>query len=758
MMLRALFKKKIQEFRASHSEGLLVVLFVFSLLPLFSVFFDTPLALFASTFPLVMVGCFLGPICAVTAFQGEFANQANRFLECLPLRRSAIWLAGYLSGLAMLCLAVVSLFWLAAVLFPVVSSANTGSEWQDADVHLFFSYLVPSRVALAVSCSSILFWTFSVTVFPAAYLETIDGKQNGVGALFFFGPLLLPIAMMVFLGQLGIMPSGLGLSPVLLASGLLFSAGSFALFALVPKHITRTKHVLLGLGLFLAIFGTLLGQLYAKHLAWRVLDASQPLEIEDVYPAHLEGEPNLLVAEVRSYRSSKHCVSIDVEKGTYHDLGRKMELLEVPDNDSGLLHFLHCPYGVFRFDVYGFDYFASLTPDGARKRSFKIRCDRSVDKDSVRWLPDRELLVYPAYDRLTERSYLRVADSNGASVKKFEINSRSFLMNAAGQALVLAPVETTDDEAPANEEPYMIIDLDSGPIHRFGLPGRVVCFSKDLTRVICSRTRVEGGRQYMSYFIVELPSLKERPLLSEDEFPPQEVTTQVDPTVHANIAKVDNDPRSYLRINDAFDKALRVKQRVDGDHFRYSIVLLDLDTGQQRTLVPESATPETPIVITKGLRGDPITVNRFTADEAGFIYTVGQEVYLCEIEDPQPILLADNSIPLEGAEEELETLNDAPREKYPTVYSPSGRRVLRYANIYQPFIPNRGRRLKFSAVEIFEGGKPVRLHTGSRTIMGATWLDDQRIVFHDDEAIHLLESTGGPARQIFPPVASAGSD
>jgi hypothetical protein len=59
-------------------------------------------------------------------------------------------------------------------------------------------------------------------------------------------------------------------------------------------------------------------------------------------------------------------------------------------------------------------------------------------------------------------------------------------------------------------------------------------------------------------------------------------------------------------------------------------------------------------------------------------------------------------------------------------------------------------RLKFSAVEVFEDGKPVRLYTSQRRIRGALWLDNERIVFCEDEAIYLLGSSGGPPRQIFP--------
>lgn len=750
-MLKALLKKKREEFRAGNGAGMLWLLLVISLLPLLRVLFDTPLVTLVSVGPLIVAGIFMGPLCGLSAFLGDFVQQANRFLEYLPLRRSAIWLASYLSGLALLCLAAVSLFWLAVLLFPW--GLDMDAAWYGSDPDSLIAYLLPGRFAVVVSCGSLLFWAYCVSVFVVAFS---GGRETGasvaIGILLGYAALLLPFLAITFLHRLDVLPSGLALVPVLLTSGVLYSAGSYALYALVPKHITPTRHGLLGIGLFLAISGLLLGQLYVKHLAWRNFDPSLPLRVESVYRAQLAGEPNLLLADIESRRSGRHCVLLDVEQGTYHDLGRGLEFLEVPDNNSGLLHFMRSPYpGIYSPYEYGL--FASRAPGAAWSRSFRILRDRQMGGAHVRWLTDGKNFLYSSYCEEDETRYLYVGDSKGNLMRRFEVGyGADFLMNSSGQAVAIAPADaagngTTDRMPASRQKPYMLIDVESGTVERFGLPGGVVYFAKDLHRAICKRTRVQNGRQYTSYCVVELPSLEERQILSEDEFPAQEVTSQVEVEFDASLATDDEEePTTFLRVNDAFDTALWLKQRVEGDYFRYSIIAIDLDTAEQRVLVPESATPRMPVVFTERAEGTQITIDQFTADQAGFTYAIGVRIYLCEIDSGQSVLLADNGAPMDGVEEVLQTA-DGWQPIYPTVYSPSSRFVLRYTNIWdEPFT----QRLRFSAIEIFRHGQPVRVHTGQRPIQGVLWLDEQRIIVRGEDTIQLLDLAGGSPRQIFP--------
>lgn len=103
-------------------------------------------------------------------------------------------------------------------------------------------------------------------------------------------------------------------------------------------------------------------------------------------------------------------------------------------------------------------------------------------------------------------------------------------------------------------------------------------------------THVENGRQYPSYCVVELLSLEERQILSEDEFPPQEVTSQVEVEFVAGLSTDGDEPTTFLRVNDAFDTALWLKQRVDEQRIvvcgEDTIHLLDLAGGPLRQIFP----------------------------------------------------------------------------------------------------------------------------------------------------------------------------
>lgn len=756
-MLRALIRKKLLEFRANKGPWAFALLLAFSLLPLVRLATDRPEATLLPLGLLSMVAWFMAPSAAAAAFRGDFTNQANRFLEYLPAKRSAIWLASYSSGLVLLCLAAITLFWLEVLLFPIGTETNAiHHSYYDPDF-FFFGYLLHGRWGMAVFFGSALFLGFSVVTFSAAYLDRKDlppTNNPATGGMFLWW-MFMPVCVGATLGFLQVVPSGLALSPVLLTTGLLYSAGGYGLFALAPKHITPAGRAWLGTGLFLAISTAMVGQLYLYHLEWRVFDPSLPFEIERVYRPRPE-DPNLLLADVRSYRSGNHCVSIRVADHTYHDLGRWLTFLEVPD-DNGLLHFVNRRREFGRWKD-----FVRMAPDGTRRRSFAIpgvgrHGVGSYAGRDVQWLAGKGLLVYAAYEhREDSRLWLCAADSDGRLLKQFPVDSARFLATPTGKVLAIGPGAEPRD-AMSNgplaheEKPYMLIDLESDSIRRFGLPGSPVRFARDLRRVLCSRFRIENGRRYQSGVLVELPSLAEELMIPEGDLEATELTSQVNLALEPAIPTDEDGPNQFLMVNDGFDKAAWVKRRVDGDYFRYSIALVDLDTGKREIAVPESATTPMPVVMTQGTAASPTNLLKFTPDQAGITYTIGPRVYLCDIDERQSILLADASIGWDSDAVDAVRLFRQPQD-YSADLSPSGRRVLRLWNHWVK--PTSGMvqrpQLEFAAIDVFEGGKPVRVYTSQRYIEGAQWLDDERIVFHEADAIYVLESTGGPPQQVFP--------
>lgn len=736
-MLKALVKKKIRELHASQVYLGQATLFVLSFLALLARLL-WPSGIFV-LLPLALIGFFLGLFCVIAGFGGDYVKEAHRFLEFLPIRRSAIWLVGYLTGGCLLCLSSVLLFGTGVLLFQPSPVPE-------------FAFFVPGRFALVASGATILFWMFSIAVFPVASLD--KGKQGAtnVGVMMLIA-VFLPIAVCGFLRQLRILPPATDLIPVLLISALLYSIASFSLFALMPRHLKRTTRIAGAIAAFLVCTAALFGHLYLKYLTWRTIGVSEPLEIVHVYQPRLDDQPNLILADVKSYRSGRHEVSIDVAQGTHHDLGRWLTFIEVHNNDSGLLHFVSSRDDGFR----GGHAAVTMAPDATRRHSFRFETGRSYfDCVHVRWLQNPRRLMYPSHSRETQQSYLCVADCTGKILERFQVAqySNRFVLSPTNQVLALAPRETTTGRSAgatpaADEKPYMIIDLDSGSVIRFDVPGEAHLFAKDLERVICKRERIQEGRRYRSYVLVDLPSFDERVVLPEEEFPPSEVTSQVQTTITPNITTDNEVPTPFLRVNDSFDTAFWVKQRVEGDYFRYSIVLIDLDTGQRQVVVPESETLKLPVVLSGGeARTSPVTVHRATADGDGLLFGVGKQVYLYSLPKQESALVADNEILLEASYEDSEV-------RYSTVHSPSGYRTLRFGQVYEKSADDSwSSQLRFAAIDVFREGKPIRLFRGDNFIKGVIWLDEERLIFYEEQAIYSLDTTGGSAQQIFPPTTT----
>jgi hypothetical protein len=755
-MFKALWKKKLQEFRAKKLPILLLILLVFSFLPLLPVWFKS----FPITVPLFfvvyMMAWLLGPMIAIFAFSGDFANQSNRFHEYLPIKRSAIWLVSYLSGLVVLSLGAVVLLWSQVLLVPWILAQleHIGLESADPNRISFAEYLLPNRLAAVVFFGSFLYCMYSGSVFFAAFLDRKDapaGNQYALGAMV-LPMFVLPFVVVVPLMQFLVVPSALALSPVLLASGALFSAGGLMLFALLPKHLSRIKRNTLGFYLHLALLAALVGLLYGKYLTWRVLDITLPMDIEKVYSAELEGRPDLLLVDVQSYRSGSHTMSLDLKNGAYHDLGRGLTFLEVPKDKSGLLHFWYSSK-LTRYESP--DYFMSLAPDGTGVHSFKIPCDLSISDTSLaRWFPDKQQLVFEGrlkdHDRKNNRDYLFVADSNGNLLKHFEIHDFDCMVNEAGVALVRAPIAEDDaslSASPKAKVSYMYIDIFSGAIRRFELSDFLNEFSKDLNRVLCGRPRIQNGRKYASFVCIELPSLKERTILSEDDLPVETITSPV----NLEVPSMDG---MYLReftIDDSFHRMLWLKRRIDGELFRYSIVLIDLNTGKKQEVVPESKLPAMPVVTAmQGPGMEIVNCIEYTADGAGFTYQIGPKIYLCDLKTREATLLADTSKGLDAPKERQDVFS----YHQPIVrYSPSGRRIMTFENILKE-PGNEREKITFqsAAIHVFQNGKPIQIYTGKQLILGAQWLDEDRILFHENAEIYVLNASGGSPRQVFPPI------
>lgn len=767
-MFQALIRKKVLEFRVKKEAIPLLFLLGVSLLQFVRLAFDTPEARFLPLVPVVFLAWAWGAISAATSFRGD-DSQAHRFLDYLPLRRSAIWLVNYSYGLLLLGLGAAVLLWSTVLVLPSPIDA-VAPEYNLSHGLLLPAYLVPDRCAMIVFCGSALFWLFSVVAFPAAFRDGPDTPASGAGwaVIAMLASMGAPVAVIAMLGWLRVVPSALALSPILLVSGALYSLGSFALSVWTPKHLSAGGRGIIAVALFLAISGALAGHLYAQHLAWRVFDPSLPMRIGPLRQPHRRN-PDLLLADVYSYRSGSHYVAFHVADSTYHDLGRGLAHINDSENNSGLLYFGYAASGrEFDSPPSCWEQFLCVRPDATRLESFKFPGGR-ICSGNVRWLPDVRLVAYVDRPEEDRRYYLCVIDTSGSLLRRFEIGDLRFLASSAGKAIAVAPPEDTGDlrHAPLREgAAYLLIDLEGGTVRPIRFPGTVECVAPDLRRVICSRTRIRDGRLYTSFVLVDLPNMAERVILSDADLPATVVTSQVDLSVNPGLPSgltIGNDRTPLLLMNHAFDTALWARRRVEGDQFRHSIILVDLGTGKRQLIVPESATLPVPVVMAQDDRGWPTTLETFTADQRGFLYTIGARLYHCDIASRQTVLMADDEIHLDTAKGGGQLEPDG-KSRYrvacsPAIRSPSQKRALRYVNIWDRLpIDNQKVRLDMAAIDVFRDGRPVRRYSGDRPIWQACWLDDERIVFQEDSTLLLLESDGGMPRQIFPPITNRATE
>jgi|GEM_PF-1562822 len=743
-MLKALIKKNWAESRAKKMPHFILIVFVLSLADLS---FGLPAVVWA------IIGIFLiimGPVNALGGFIGDVNKDYYKFLEYLPLRRSAIWFSNFLDGLMSLFLMILPLVWQRVVFYKPV------------DIEPFV-YCIPTRWAIFVGGLAGIFWMFSVAVFFSAYF---DLRPLGASTAVIF-PLVLLLLFMTCLAKALILPSATEIAPIFFLSGLFFSAGSFFLFAVVPKHMRRERQFcLIALPLFLLITALGTGHLYLNLRKWKELEPWEKVRIFSVHPLKIKGEPERLLLNIHSERSRDHFITLNVESGISHHLGRGL----VRMGESALPWQNKRLYFQTSFDAQGlfqeiYSALVSVKSDGSDLRRLFTAGDyrRSGEQESVsRSLYTIQVSGDDSFFVLSEYVYrkkdnssitnLVVSDEYGRVMRKIEArNYADFYLSPTNNLLCLMPLkETRDKEKVVDESPYRIIDLKTSATKRFDLPGSVIWFSPNLDRVACLETRIAQGRRYQSITLVSLPPLNRRIILSEQDMPVQEIQTQVREkiTPECKVLKTDftaekSFSESVLYFNKAFDRAVWLKKRVDGDDFRFSLILINLDNGERKEIVGEADLPRQPLVTADSRTERPVVIHGFDSSGRGVIYNAQDKIFLVEAGMERPMLLADDS-----TRENPKTILEKTEVRYEIVFSPSRHRVMRYRTWSEYWGPLKGTRSITSRLEVFEDGNPRTIYTSEGTI-SAFWLDEERIIVKEAYGLFLLNADGSGLRRIF---------
>lgn len=682
----------------------------------------------------------IGPVGAVSIFGLDVHKDRFRFLEYLPIPRWQLCAANYIKALAGVVVVTVALFWHKVV-------------FREPDVF-------PSRSEMVFGVGSILFALFSLAFFFCTYYEKrlilllpipFIGVPVVVSGIYFFGRTFLT-------------PSPLEIAPICFVAGLLFSLAGFLLFVVPSEHMPRWKHFLfLGSPAFGVICGIAVGHLYWSALRWKELQPGEDLAMFGVVPVTPEGGSNLLVAEVRSSRSGIHAVCIDVDGRSYRPLGRGLEWRPAaePKGEAQTLSFLSSfsPNGLL-LDA---RYFVTVRPDGSGLRRV-LQADEPLAyyRRRFRWSPSGESLVYVEHRYAEDSSgeYLVIADAAGktrleiphiedshpAGRGPFLINERGFLV-----ALLRTDVPEGEEQSTAEEGPYVGVDLETLDTQRFDLPGSVLAFSRDLTRAACIRSQVAKGKRYESLVLVEIPSLVERVILSEDEMPAVELGQQVTEDVNRFVdfdRFRDSGGGGYwggFRFNESLDKAVWLKTRAEEDFLVLFLELIDLTSGESRVLRTPSEAGRVPLVRDTA---QDTRMGVFGLTKAGdaVIYQLGEAIFLHNFAEDEPRILANLARKDEAAVTAGFELSRSPR----TSFSPDRRHVLRQTE-YSRYDDEPRPTETASTVEIFdEKGVPKLVFATKEGTYHAFWIDNDRIVIFGGDEVLLATRAKTGLEHIFP--------
>jgi hypothetical protein len=166
--------------------------------------------------------------------------------------------------------------------------------------------------------------------------------------------------------------------------------------------------------------------------------------------------------------------------------------------------------------------------------------------------------------------------------------------------------------------------------------------------------------------------------------------------------------------------------------FAYSIVVVDVASGQKRVLVPPSELPKHSV--TTGLGSYSLLLFfGFLPNDSQLAYKLGNTLYLLDTSSGERTVLAKTS-PEAGGEYSGEFH-----------FSPSRQQVV--YQTYTRVAPGQGS----SKLERCSAEQSQILHFSKSDISQASWLDEEQITFVENDRLFVIRADGTGLRQMFPP-------
>lgn len=695
-------------------------------------------------------------------FETDLAKDNIRFLEYLPVRRSHIWLANYVDGLYSIILAVIAAGWHRTLWF-VPAGAGSMEE---------FPSLFATRWSFLLGVGASAFWFFSVAVFFRTFFQRISVALLPAGAVVIALVLLKAYTIEI----LQLTPSWLEAAPVLFLSGLLFSAGGFLLFVLVPAYKPQWMRCLVfGTPTMLVIMLIGTGHLRYEWLRWKEISPHATLEIDSaVVPLN---QKNTLVAEVIDKRSGSHMINLDLQTGDFCDLGRGLDWsisyqsrdkVSVGITDRLCFRSSRELNGLFAdrrylvtMGAHGEDT-RRVLPTESPRRNYSSE-EPSWQYSGFQWPTNGETTVFLGddYDPTSERSKKSVVVADRQGTIRHRLATADFLLSESGLIVRTEPAEgKTTSERPRVWPTYILLDTTSGKETRFQLHGRNLGFSIDLAYAVIARGRVQEGRGYQSVILVNLTTQEEKLLIAENELPP---VIFGDESSATNWLAAEYYPRmetfslNYERLDfgywreptvvfdGRFAQAVWLKQERNGEFLEYSLISIDVKTGARHVLLRTDELPKHRIGAERFYQTD-LMVYGFSADGKTLLYKLNGAITSMDIATAARQTLA------QVADEQDQNRMWDQNSMGELRLSPGVRRIYRQTITNKKMTPVAARLVRDKdrydgTIEIFENGKAKAIYSRPYRFE-SFWLDDEQIVVNEGDKVTLVRADGSGERQI----------
>ncbi len=666
----------------------------------------------------------LGVMLGINSFGADSKDEAIRFLDYLPLRRLEIWLANYLPGLLILGLVVLAFAWRAPFLTSVADPIERyGPFWLSGPGWPFV--LAGGSVGL-------------LGLGLGAFSGALFLRENPAAALV-LGLISLHVALVALVMYLDLTPKLDQMAPLAALSGGLFAAASLVIFILAPAHLGGRRRFLLAGASMTGILSVVVLIGYTACQGWAELVPGERLSLN---PLALVHEPHgYLLVEASSGQSAEHMLAIDVENEQATELGRGLELLDQKSTRGFVRR--ACFYS--KLSEGGLwpgprRLILSNPASGAREALGGAASDLFIKEkpyfEAIGWAADPERLLVSSIGPDGDRLFTKVFDRQG--VLRVDIplpeapSEDSVFVSAAGQVLgrVATEIETGGSE-------FIILDLTSGLVERFQLPGRLLSFSPDLSQAVCALGRVTDGICRQSVVVVDLASKEQRILLSEDQVPAVFLSEEqleqqswrfwsgklVDAFSHKPKQRMEPE----LSFDSTFSKALWNSRKVRGELYEHRLVLVDLASGRQKPLMGPERLPRSRVAASLAGLDAPV-VYGFLPDASSAVVEVRGVISILDATSGELVPIVDRSKIADSYDDRWFKRGR---------FSPDRRRLL---------VARDARQGSGSDIDVYAKGQVVTvLHTG-RWARDWLWFDDDRILVIEASRVHLVAADGSQTR------------